>query len=89
MTTHYYARANGTLTIDDDPTPVLQVNAQHPDFGRYTAALTILAELSSAGNHAREWAERAAGINEQWDERALLVLIEEMAEYHRDGRVGA
>ena len=94
---HYHAYPNGYLTLDNDPTPVVEItrvdNGVRPG-PEWQAArkhrLVSLAELASDGNHAREWAERAAQIL-AWGEdhinitRFIDVLLREMAEYHRDG----
>ena len=82
----YHAHPNGTLALDDDPTPVVQLYALR-DRG---AEVAILAELATDGNHAREWAQRAAEIvainNTDPIEMAASIktLLREMAAYARE-----
>ena len=95
MNSRYHAHPNGYLTIDNDPTPVLFVkNWAHPDGSEraFAREATTLSELASDGNHAREWAARAARIQALTDPfgrintaQLLEELLREMAEYHRDG----
>ena len=87
--TRYHAHPNGYLTIDNDPTPVVEVTAEH----WATHSNVILSELASDGNHAREWAARAHEIvarnSNTYSEKHLQAqLLAEMAEYHRDGQEG-
>lgn len=97
---HYHAHPNGYLTIDNDPTPALEVTVSWEDWPDHPARITqlaILSELASDGNKAREWAERAAAIVDAFDMPGVIPsfaswlgpplagLLREMAEYHRKG----
>lgn len=94
----YHAHPNGYLTIDNDPRAVLRV--ERVDDGVqpgaeylaiHTARQVILSELASDGNHAREWAARAAAVvtpNRVELDDSVTWLLREMAEYHRDGQEG-
>lgn len=91
----YHAHPNGYLTLDNDPTPVLRVapvndgawHAPETPALRNTR-ITLLAELASDGNHAREWAQRAAeiwhGEMDHWLDEPTLDLLREMAAYARE-----